>query len=73
MDSQTDITELIAWLETDEAASREARAFRLRHLLEAIQPPREGIFFKGKLLFILSMKYVLPTFTACISQQCYCL
>ena len=37
MDSQTDITELIAWLETDETASREARARRLRHLLEAIR------------------------------------
>ena len=51
MDSQTDITELITWLETDEAASREARARRLRHLLEAIRPPKEGFFFQGEASF----------------------
>ena len=51
MDSQTDITELIAWLETDEGASREARARRLRHLLEAIRPSKEGIFFQGEASF----------------------
>ena len=48
MDSQTDIEELITWLETDEAASREWRARRLRHLLEAIKPPKEGMFFLGE-------------------------
>ena len=48
MDSQTDIAELITWLETDEAASRKRRAHRLRHLLEAIQPPKEGMFFQGE-------------------------
>ena len=48
MDSQTDIAELIAWLETDEAASRERRAHRLRHLLEAIQMPKEGLSFRGE-------------------------
>ena len=42
MDNQTDIEELIAWLETDEAPSREWRAHRLRYLLETIQPPKEG-------------------------------
>ena len=40
--------ELIAWLETDEEASRESRARRLRHLLEAIQPHEEGMFFQGE-------------------------
>lgn len=48
MDSQTDIEELIAWLETDEAASREWRARRLRYLLEAIQAPKEDMFFHGE-------------------------
>ena len=43
-----DIAELIAWLETDEEASRESRARRLRHLLEAIQPHEEGMFFQGE-------------------------
>ena len=48
MDSRTDIAELIAWLETDEASSREWRARRLRHLLEAIQPHEDGMFFQGE-------------------------
>ena len=48
MDSQTDITKLITWLETDEAASREWRAHRLRYLLETIQPPKEDMSFQGE-------------------------
>ena len=48
MDSRTDIAELIAWLETDESSSREWRARRLRHLLEAIQPHEDGMFFQGE-------------------------
>ena len=48
MDSQTNIAELIAWLETDEAPSREWRARRLKYLLDAIQPPKEGMFFQGE-------------------------
>ena len=46
-----DIAELSAWLETDEAASREGRARRLRHLLEAIQPPKEDIYFQVEASF----------------------
>ena len=48
MDSLTDIAELVAWLEADEASSHESRAHRLRHLLKAIQPPEEGMFFQGE-------------------------
>ena len=48
MVSQTNISELITWLETDEAASREGRAHRLSHLLEVVQLPEDGIFFRGE-------------------------
>ena len=48
MVKQGDLTELITWLETDEAASRESRARRLSHLLEAIQVPEDGLFLQGE-------------------------
>ena len=43
-----DLTELITWLETDEAANRTSRARRLSHLLEAIQIPEDGLFYQGE-------------------------
>ena len=46
--SEMDVAELIAWLETDEASSREGRAHRLGHLLKAVQLPEDGIFFHGE-------------------------
>ena len=51
MPNQTDNAELIAWLETDEAVSREWRSRRLSHLLEEIPSPDEGIVFHGNLSF----------------------
>lgn len=49
MVSQKNIAELITWLETDEAVSREGRAHRLSHLLEVVQLPEDGIFFRGEI------------------------
>lgn len=43
-----DIEELITWLTTDEAASRERRAFRLSHLLDVVQLPENGICLQGE-------------------------
>ena len=48
MVKKTDIGELITWLETDESASREWRASRLRYFLEAIESPEERVFFQGE-------------------------
>ncbi len=48
MVKQADLTELTTWLETDEAASREGRARRLSHLLEAVQLPEDGLCFQGE-------------------------
>ena len=48
MAEQVDMEELITWLESDEAASRESRAFRLKHLLDVVQPPENGICFQGE-------------------------
>lgn len=48
MINQTNITELISWLETDEAASRKGRADRLSHLLQVVQLPEDGILFRGE-------------------------
>ena len=48
MVKKTDIGELITWLETDESASREWRARRLRYFLEAIESPEERMFFQGE-------------------------
>ena len=48
MAERMDIEELITWLEDDEAVSRESRAFRLRHLLDVVQPPEDGIWFQGE-------------------------
>ena len=48
MANRTDIEELISWLKTDEAASREKRAHRLSYLLKVVQPPKNGICFQGE-------------------------
>lgn len=48
MANRTDIEELISWLKTDEAASREKRAYRLSYLLEVVRPPKNGICFQGE-------------------------
>ena len=48
MVSQKNIAELITWLETDEAASREGRAHRLSHLLGVVQLPENAILFRGE-------------------------
>ena len=42
-----ELKELIAWLETDEAKTREVRAHRLFYLLEAIRVPEHGLLFNG--------------------------
>ena len=42
-----EIKDLIAWLEEDDAKSREIRAERLRYLLDIIPIPPEGISFLG--------------------------
>ena len=39
------IAELVDWLEADEAGSRERRARRLQHLLQAIPINEDGVFF----------------------------
>ena len=49
MPDEKHIEELIAWLETDEGATREWRARRLSHLLEAIQVLEYPIPFRGEL------------------------
>ena len=51
MPDQAGNAELITWLENDEKASREWRARRLRHLMEVIQTPEEGVLFHGELSF----------------------
>lgn len=48
MAEQMDIEKLIAWLTTDEAASRERRASRLSHFLNVVQLPEDGIYFQGE-------------------------
>ena len=48
MVEQMDIEELITWLTTDEAASRESRASRLSYLLNVIQLPESGVSFRGE-------------------------
>ena len=45
--AETTLSELTAWLETDEAGSRERRARRLHHLLEVIPATGDGVFFCG--------------------------
>ena len=50
MDPEMDPEEVkawVAWLEADEAKTREARAHRLLHLLKAIRVPGHGLFFYG--------------------------
>ena len=49
MANRTDIEELISWLKTDEAASREKRAHRLSYVLKVVQPPKNGICFQGEI------------------------